>query len=119
MQIYREVLPNSYLVILVESTPAATDTGLLRNALRRAVRSGKGQIWLDCSGLSMLPSDMLSLLTRYASRLRRRHTSLVVCHPPATPAGTSLEQTSDSALLVADTLLDAELVASEAEGVSQ
>ncbi|UOR07569.1 hypothetical protein MUN82_10830 [Hymenobacter aerilatus] len=113
MQVYREVLPNSYLVILVESAPAATDTGLLCNALRQASRSGKGQIWLDCSGLSVLSSDMLLVLTRYAARLRRRHTSLVVCHPPTMPAGTSLVQASEGNILVANTLLDAELVATQ------
>ena len=117
MQIYREILPNSYLVILVESAPAATDAGLLRSALRQASRSGKEQVWLDCSGISFLPLDMLPILTRYAAWLRRRHTSLVVCHPPATAAGTSLEEISHGTLLIANTLLDAELIASE--GVSE
>ncbi|MBC6611194.1 hypothetical protein H8B15_09685 [Hymenobacter sp. BT507] len=56
---------------------------------------------------------MLPILTRYAAWLRRRHTSLVVCHPPATSAGISLEEVSDGTLLIANSLLDAELVASE------
>lgn len=113
MQVYREILPYSYLIILVETTPAASDAKLLRDALRRASRSGKQQVWLDCSGLSVLPLDMVAVLTRYAAWLRRHHTSLVVCHPPATPAGTSWEELSGGNWMVANTLLDAELVAAD------
>lgn len=112
MQIYREILPHSYLVILVETAAKTADIGLLRDALRRAGRSRKESVWLDCSGLSALTPDFLSVLTRYAAWLRRRHTALIVCHPPATPSGISLQEASAGTLLVANTLLDAELVAS-------
>ncbi|QNE38843.1 hypothetical protein F1C16_04380 [Hymenobacter sp. NBH84] len=82
MQVYREILPNSYLVILVESAPAATDAGLLRSALRQASRSGKEQVWLDCSGISFLPLDMLPILTRYG-RMAAPPTYLPGCVSPA------------------------------------
>jgi len=112
MQVYREILPHSYLLILVESDAKLTDVGLLRDALRRAGRSGKDSVWIDCSGISTLKPSMVAVLTCYAEWLRRRHMDLIVCHPPVTLTGASLEQ-AGAGLLVANTLLDAELVTPE------
>lgn len=110
MQIYREILPNSYLLILVETKARLTDVGLLRDALRRAGRSGKDSVWIDCSGVSVLKPSLLSVLMCYAEWLHRRHIDLIVCHPPTTFTGASLEQACAGSLLVANSLLDAELV---------
>ena len=113
MQVYREILPNSYLLILVESPNSLTDVGLLRDALRRAGRSGKSSVWIDCSGIPTLKPSLLGVLTYYAEWLHRRHIDLIVCHPPATLTGASLEEVCAGSLLVANTLLDAEMVTPE------
>jgi len=113
MQVYREILPNSYLLILVDTSSRLTDVSLLRDALRRAGRSGKDSVWIDCSGLPMLKPTLVAILTHYAEWLRRRHMELIVCHPPATLTGASLEETCAGELLVANTLLDAELMMPE------
>ena len=79
MEVYREILPNSYLLMLISPTDSADD-GQLACALRRAYRSGKHSIWVDCSQLQHLPVSFLPVLVRYYQRLRRRQIPLVLCH---------------------------------------
>lgn len=79
MQIYREILPNSYLLILGEDQRHPEEYGLAR-ALQQAARSGKASIWVDCSALRHMSRRALILLTDYYQRLRRRNTQLVLCH---------------------------------------
>ncbi|SNR54170.1 STAS domain-containing protein [Hymenobacter mucosus] len=82
MEVYREILPQSYLLILTDTDP--TDAGApaasLAYALRRASRSGKSSIWVDCSHLRRLPLSALRVLLRYYRRLQQRNVSLVLCH---------------------------------------
>ena len=79
MEVYREILPNSYLLILTSLTEPAHDAQLAY-ALRHAGRSGKHSIWVDCSQLQELSLSSLRVLLRYYQRLRRRHIPLVLCH---------------------------------------
>ena len=79
MDVYRELLPDSYLLILTSSSET-TDDAHLAYALRRACRSGKHSVWIDCSQLHNLPSSTLRVLLRYYQRLRRRQIPLVLCH---------------------------------------
>lgn len=79
MEVYREILPNSYLLILADDD-APTAEAQLSSALRLASRSGKPSIWVDCSHLHHLPLSSLRVLLRYYRRLRARQVPLVLCH---------------------------------------
>lgn len=79
MDIHREILPESYLLILAEDQNHPEEYGLAR-ALQQAARSGKPSIWVDCSALHHMSGRALALLTSYYQRLRRRNTQLVLCH---------------------------------------
>ncbi|RSK46267.1 STAS domain-containing protein [Hymenobacter perfusus] len=79
MEVYREILPNSYLLILADDE-APTAEAQLSSALRLASRSGKPSIWVDCSHLHHLPLSSLRVLLRYYRRLRARQVPLVLCH---------------------------------------
>ncbi|TGE06556.1 STAS domain-containing protein [Hymenobacter fodinae] len=105
MRVYRENLPNSCLLILTESDDNHLTVLLLTEALQQACGSGKSSIWVDCSQVQQLSSTVLAVLRHYASWLQQQHITLVVCHPPD-----SLQmERSDANLLVAPSLLDAEL----------
>ncbi|WP_303310851.1 hypothetical protein [Hymenobacter sp. BT730] len=106
MRIDREILHNSYLLILSnEPDPALAS---LREALQRAGRSGRPNIWVDCSHMDELEDQALTLVMQEASRLRQIGVQVVLCHPPAScrlPAHTGLPEDQ---LLIAASLLDAE-----------
>ncbi|MCB2376116.1 STAS domain-containing protein [Hymenobacter sp. BT635] len=82
MEVYREILPESYLLILADDVPSSTDQedDALDRALSRATRSGKSSIWVDCSHLHHLPPDAAELLTYYYHKLSRHGMSLILCH---------------------------------------
>jgi anti-anti-sigma regulatory factor len=105
MRVYQENLPNSCLLILTESDDSSLAALLLTEALQLACRSGKSSIWIDCSQVQQLSSTVLAILRHYAAWLQQQHITLVICHPPdSLQAGRS-----DRGLLLAPTLLDAEL----------
>ena len=79
MEVYREILPNSYLLILADDD-APTAEAQLSSALRLASRSGKPSIWVDCSHLHHLPLSSLRVLLRDYRRLRARQVPLILCH---------------------------------------
>ena len=79
MNIYQELLPESYLLILADA-PDPADEARLADALRQAGRSGRPGIWVDCSQLPHLLPSALQVLLRYYRRLRRLHIPLVLCH---------------------------------------
>lgn len=79
MEVYREILPESYLLILADDNEPA-GSSQLSYALRRALRSGKPSIWIDCSHLHNLSFSTLRVLLRYYRRLQERHIPLVLCH---------------------------------------
>ncbi|SMB95212.1 hypothetical protein SAMN00120144_1889 [Hymenobacter roseosalivarius DSM 11622] len=108
MEIHREILPESYLLILAEDHTHPEEYGLAR-ALQQAARSGKPSIWVDCSSLRHISGRALALLTSYCQRLRRRNTQLVLCHL-AEEVQDSLKDTPEAACPpIVPTLLDAEL----------
>jgi anti-anti-sigma regulatory factor len=79
MNVYREILPDSYLLILC-GPACADDLPHLQRALNRAGASGKASIWLDCSALASMPAAAMRLLSDYHLRFQRRRLSLVLCH---------------------------------------
>ena len=87
MNVYREILPDSYLLIL--SGPATPDDlPSLQQALNRAAASGKTNVWLDCSALVSLPTAIMGLLSDYHLRFQSRRLSLVLCHLTEAAAAT-------------------------------
>ncbi|QNH62674.1 STAS domain-containing protein [Hymenobacter sediminicola] len=79
LDVYREILPDSYLLILTD-VPNAPENEVLRRALHRAGTSGKASVWVDCSQLPKLPAAALQLLGAYYETLQHRHIHLVLCH---------------------------------------
>lgn len=108
MEIYREILPESYLLILTEDRSHPAEYGLAR-ALQQAARSGKPSIWVDCGALRHMSERALALLFSYYKRLRRRNTQLVLCHV-TDDVQDSLKATPPAACPpIVSTLLDAAL----------
>lgn len=79
MRAYLEASPHSCLLTLHAN---AAEAYPLASALRRAVRSTCGSVWVDCRHVPALPAEALRLLRRCASRLWRTGGCLIVCHLP-------------------------------------
>lgn len=108
MEVYRELLPESYLLILADDVPASFEReDTLDFALRRAARSGKSSVWVDCSHLQHLPADAADLLAYYHDKLASHGMSLVLCHLNDTVRD-ELQALTHSPLPIVSTLLDAE-----------
>ncbi|RAK66850.1 STAS domain-containing protein [Hymenobacter edaphi] len=108
MEVYREILPESYLLILADDVPPSFEREhALDYALRRAARSGKSSVWVDCSHLHHLPPDAAELLAYYHDRLARHGMSLVLCHLTE-DVRLELQALTAAPLPVVSTLLDAE-----------
>ncbi|SNC59821.1 Anti-anti-sigma regulatory factor (antagonist of anti-sigma factor) [Hymenobacter gelipurpurascens] len=105
MRVYREILPNSFLLILTGSGESSVAVLLLTEALEQACHSGKTSIWVDCSQVQQLSTLELAVLEHYSTELLVRGITLVVCHPPDS-LSTALPKAH---LLLAPSLLDAEL----------
>jgi anti-anti-sigma regulatory factor len=108
MEVYREILPESYLLILADDIPPTPNhEDALDRALGRAARSGKSSVWVDCSHLHHLPPDAAELLTYYQRKLNSYGMSLVLCHLTDTVRA-ELQQLSSTPFSIVSNLLDAE-----------
>jgi len=108
MRAYVEARPRSYLLTL-----HATEAGAypLAAALRRALRSTRRSVWVDCRHVSALSAEALLLLRQCASRLWHHGGHLILCHlPEATRASLSTDAslTADASQPLAASLLDAD-----------
>ncbi|TGE19841.1 STAS domain-containing protein [Hymenobacter elongatus] len=110
MEVYREILPESYLLILADDVLPSTDykDDALDRALSRAARSGKSSVWVDCSHLHHLPSDAAELLTYYYHKLTKHGMSLILCHLSAETQQELLALAPTLSVPIVRTLLDAE-----------
>lgn len=90
LNVYREILPDSYLLILTTSSNAGGAEGL-RHALWRAGTSGKPNVWIDCSSVSYFSLAALRILSDFHVRFLHRNLTLVLCHVPD-KAAESLQQ---------------------------
>ncbi|GAA3922480.1 hypothetical protein [Hymenobacter algoricola] len=109
MEVYREILPESYLLILVDDIPPRADADqILHKSLRRAAHGGKASVWVDCSNLRQLPGHAAELLRRYRLRLGQRGISLILCHLSEEVCQALLTQDASLSSLVVPTLLDAQ-----------
>ncbi|MCB2407144.1 STAS domain-containing protein [Hymenobacter lucidus] len=110
MEVYREILPESYLLILADDVPTDTDPedDALDRALSRAARSGKSSVWVDCSHLHHLPSDAAELLTYYYHKLSKHGMNLVLCHLSDDARQELASLAPSLSVPIVPTLLDAE-----------
>ncbi|MBC8084950.1 MAG: hypothetical protein H7Z21_17270 [Hymenobacter sp.] len=108
MNVYREILPDSYLLILID-THQTTEAETLERALQRAGGSGKANIWVDCSELHHPSKAIIQLLGEFHVRLHHRHIQLVLCHLEDEARDAVQQLPPASQPLVLATLLDASL----------
>ncbi|WP_324670919.1 hypothetical protein [Hymenobacter sp. GOD-10R] len=106
LDIQREILPDSYLLILAPDSTSPDEIKLSR-ALHRASRSNKKAVWVDCSLLEALSEDAIDLLLAYAFHLRCQNRRLVLCHVPDQVRHHFLNLDSASQPLLVASLLDA------------
>ncbi|HEX8350907.1 MAG TPA: hypothetical protein VF598_13170 [Hymenobacter sp.] len=106
LDIQREVLPDSYLLILAPDSTSPDEIKLSR-ALHRASRSEKKAVWVDCSLLEDLSADAIDLLLAYAFHLRCQDRRLVLCHVPDHVRHHFLNLDAASQPLLVFSLLDA------------
>lgn len=106
LDIHREVLPDSYLLILAPDAPGPDEPKLTR-ALYRASRSEKKAVWIDCSLLEDLSPDAIELLLAYAYHLRCQSRRLVLSHVPDHVRHHFLHLDIASQPLIVSSLLDA------------
>lgn len=81
MIVYHEILPQAYLPIPAHD-PTTSELPLAWQ-LKRAMRSGKPAVWVDCRLLHTLSGTALRLLRACHRTLQRRHAQLVLCRVPA------------------------------------
>ena len=108
MDVYREILPDSYLLI-VTGTCQVTEAEVLQRALRRAGGSGKASVWVDCSELHHPSITVIQLLAEFYVRLRKRHIQLILCHLEEDVRQAVEQLPPSSQPLMLGTLLDASL----------
>ena len=78
--VYHELLPQAYLLILAHD-PTTSELPLAWQ-LKRAMRSGKPAVWVDCRLLHTLSGTAIRLLLACHRCLQRRHAQLVLCRVP-------------------------------------
>jgi hypothetical protein len=107
MEVYREILPNSYLLILAPEQHTLGSVPLAQ-ALYRAGHSGKRSVWIDCSNLEHLNNATCKLLFYYHQQFKQRDISLILCHLEPTAEQTLLQACPVTPPVVMPTLLDAD-----------
>lgn len=101
MRAYVESLPHTYLLTLHLSEMGSCS---LAAALRRALRSTRRSVWIDCRHVPGLSADVLRRLRRCASQLWRHGGYLMLCH---LPDATRADLVTDASQPLAASLLDA------------
>ena len=79
IKVFHEILPESYLIILAPGSVGDAETAL-DFRLQRAVRSGKKEVWVDCSLLTTLSEQAARLLWAAHHTLQEQFARLVLVH---------------------------------------
>jgi anti-anti-sigma regulatory factor len=82
LDVYREMLPNGFLLILSPDVASLHGEVKLSRALHRASRSEKRAVLIDCSLVEYLTDEAVELLLAYSFILRAQSRRLVLCHVP-------------------------------------
>ncbi|QJX48277.1 hypothetical protein HMJ29_15615 [Hymenobacter taeanensis] len=106
LDVYREVLPNGFLLILSpEASP--TDEIKLSRALHRATRSDKQAILIDFGLVDHISEEAIELLLAYAYMLHSQERRLILCHVPQPVQHNFIFLDAASQPLLVPSLLDA------------
>lgn len=104
--VYREQLPESYLLVLGPGTAGEPEEALA-HWLNCARTSGKPAVWVDCGMLSSLSDEAAALLLASHYQLQQVHSHLVLVHVPQRVAKELLERAPGAVPCIVPTLLDA------------
>ena len=104
--VFHELLPDSYLITLVPG-PAGASEAALDHRLRRAERSGKPEVWVDCRLLAELSDEAARLLWDAHHQLQERFARLVLVHVAEPVKQVLLAQHFGPTPRMVPTLLDA------------
>jgi anti-anti-sigma regulatory factor len=104
--VYHELLPDSYLLILAPGHEGEGEVGLAY-WLKRAQRSGKPAVWVDCGMLNSLSNEAVRLLWSSHHQLQEKHSQLVLVHVPERVKRELLDQELGPEPCIVPTLLDA------------
>lgn len=104
--VFHEVLPDSYLIILAPG-PAGPAEEALAYRLGCAGRSGKPEVWVDCSMLAELSGEAARLLWDAHYQLQERFARLVLVHVAEPVKKVLLAQHLGPTPRIVPTLLDA------------
>jgi anti-anti-sigma regulatory factor len=107
LEVHRELLPNSFLLILSPDIGCDDNEVKLTRALHRASRSDKYAVLVDCSLVECLNEDAVDLLLAYSFMLHAQNRCLVMCHVPDPVRHHFLHLDEPSQPLLALSLLDA------------
>jgi anti-anti-sigma regulatory factor len=79
--VYHEVLPSSYLLLLLPGPPQDDDTEpALQQGLRSASCSGKAAVWVDCELMSRFSPAAVRTLWEHHCQLQAQGVKLVLVH---------------------------------------
>lgn len=104
--VFHELLPDSYLIILAPG-PVNDSEAALAHQLRRAERSDKPEVWVDCSMLAELSDEAARLLWATHYQLQEQFARLVLVHVAEPVRKTLLAQHLGPTPRIVPTLLDA------------
>ncbi|UOQ68014.1 hypothetical protein [Hymenobacter volaticus] len=107
LDVYREMLPNGFLLILSPDIACQQGEVKLTRALHRASRSEKRAVLVDCSLVERLTEEAVDLLLAYAFMLRTQSRRLVLCHVPNAVSHHFLNLDAASQPMLVPSLLDA------------
>ncbi len=105
--VYHELLPQSYLLLLVPGKPDTSEYAL-DYSLKCACRSGKSAVWVDCELLGhSLSKEEARTLWDYHHMLQGQRRKMVVVHASDAVKATLLKWRLTPSICFAPTLLDA------------
>lgn len=79
LNVFHELLPESYLIILAPGSTGQSEAALAYR-LRRAARSSKKEVWVDCSLVSTISEEAARLLWAAHHALQKQLARLVLVH---------------------------------------
>ncbi|MDQ2769505.1 MAG: hypothetical protein M3Y54_03280 [Bacteroidota bacterium] len=106
LNVFHELLPESYLVILAPG-PAGQPEAALAYRLRRAARSGKNEVWVDCSLVPTFSEEVAGLLWAAHQALQEQGARLVLVHLSDQARQLLLAREMGTVPRIVPTLLDA------------
>ncbi|MCI1189093.1 hypothetical protein MON38_16840 [Hymenobacter sp. DH14] len=104
--VFHELLPDSYLIILAPGSDEHSEAALAHR-LRCAERSGKPEVWVDCSMLEELSNEAARLLWDSHYQLQEQFARLVLVHVAEPVKKVLLAQHLGPTPRIVPTLLDA------------